>query len=75
MKRILLVGAILVGGCSNPVAPTQPAVRMPGPAAIPAGLNICYTQPRRYCSADMSACWLEVDFYFQSTPCPATPIE
>ncbi len=35
----------------------------------------CYTQPRTYCASNGRKCWLEVDHYTQSAPCPRVPID
>lgn len=78
----LIVGMIFLMGCASPTTPSMepvrqisaPAVRQPNPPPPPPGMIVCYTQPRYYCAADGSACWLEVDFYYAAT-CPLVPIE
>ena len=83
MRKAFVLAALLVlGACGhNPAAPTEPvqeppAIRMPSvpDGAIPSGMQVCYTKPRYYCNVQMTACWLQVEFYFAPT-CPAVPIK
>jgi hypothetical protein len=66
--------ALLAAGCehANPVAPEA----IDAAKGTPLGATVtCATKPRTYCSADGARCWLEVDTYTQTTPCPAEPID
>lgn len=66
MKRLaaaLLLAVAVLGSAACGRSPLSPD-----------GSYTCQTQPRSYCSHDLTSCWQEVDHYTQSTPCPAVPI-
>jgi hypothetical protein len=62
--RLLLLSLLLcsAAGCADPLGPSAQAFT-------------CQTQPRQYCSADLTSCWSEVDTYTSAERCPLTPIK